>query len=171
MIQTAQRHMIALAIVASALIIGVSLVLAGGPPSHIIRINPPTVYEPFFNVYSQVVAATGQTQVKIAGTVSLDVDRNLIGEGDMALQVATTLENIRLSLEAIGASPSDVVRINIFTLDVDRYLEEGAFLQQAFFGEETPASTLVGVTRLADPRYLVEIQVDAVLRNAITNDG
>lgn len=61
-----------------------------------------------------------------------------------------------------GASPSDVVRINIFTLDVDRYLMEGHQEVVAFFGDDLPVSTLVGVTRLADPRYLVEIQATAV---------
>ncbi len=141
-----------------------SYAAAHGGFAHIVRFDPPDVYMPFNNVYSQVVVATGRTHVHIAGTVSLDEDRNLIGEGDMALQVATTFENVRRSLAAAGATPQDVVRINIFVTDVDAYLWEGTPQQQAFFGEGTvPASTLVGVTRLADPRYLVEIQVDAVL--------
>lgn len=141
-----------------------ALAIAHGHRSHIYRVDPPDVYMPYFNVYSQVVVSDGDgDHVQVAGTVSLDIDRNLVGEGDMEAQVRQTFENVRRSLAAVGARPSDVVRINIFTLDVDRYLQEGAPQQDAFFPNGKPASTLVGVTRLADPRYLVEIQVDAVL--------
>lgn len=151
------------AVLAVVSVIG-SLALAHGHRSHIFRIDPPDVYMPYFNVYSQVVVSDGNGDlVSVAGTVSLDIDRNLVGEGDMEAQVRQTFENVRRSLAAVGARPSDVVRINIFTLDVDRYLQEGAPQQDAFFQNGKPASTLVGVTRLADPRYLVEIQVDAVL--------
>ena len=151
------------AFIAATSIVG-SLALAHGHRSHILRIDPPDVYMPYFNVYSQVVVSDkGGDLVSVAGTVSLDINRNLVGEGDMEEQVRQTFENVRRSLAAVGARPSDVVRINIFTLDVDRYLQEGAPQHDPFFGNTKPASTLVGVTRLADPRYLVEIQVDAVL--------
>ena len=127
------------------------------------RINPPDVYQPFGGFYSQVVVATGSRQVHVAGTVSLDLDRELVAQGDMRGQVAKTMENIGRSLAAAGAEPSDVVRINIFALDVDSYLTEGHQEVVAFFGDTLPTSTLVGVTRLADPRYLVEIQATAVV--------
>jgi 2-iminobutanoate/2-iminopropanoate deaminase len=129
----------------------------------ITRINPPTVYTPYNNVYTQVIEAKGQNHVHVAGTVSLDVNRNLVGEGDMAVQTATVFENLRLSLEAAGATPADVVRINIFTTDVDRFLAEGIASMAAFFGETSPTSTLAGIVRLADPRYLVEIECDALV--------
>lgn len=130
----------------------------------ITRINPSTVYTPYNNVYTQVIKAVGKVHVHVAGTVSLDVDRNLVGEGDMGIQVQTTFENLRLSLEAVDATPADVVRINIFTLDVDQFLQQGIVHMEAFFGSTPPTSTLVGVTRLADPRYLVEIECDAVIK-------
>ncbi len=127
------------------------------------RINPSDVYEPFGGFYTQVVTATGSRQVHVAGTVSLDGDRNLVADGDMRGQVRTTMENIGRSLGAVGAQPQDVVRINIFATDVDSYLAEGHQEVVAFFGDALPTSTLVGVTRLADPRYLVEIQATAVV--------
>lgn len=132
--------------------------------SHIERKNPSDVYPPYNNVYTQVIRAKGTVEVHVAGTVSLDIHRNLVGEGDMRLQTKTTMENIGRSLVAFGAKPSDVVRVNIFTLDVDRYLQEGHQELVAFFGQDTlPTSTLVGCTRLADPRYLVEIEATAIL--------
>jgi enamine deaminase RidA (YjgF/YER057c/UK114 family) len=127
------------------------------------RISPNDVYQPFHNMYSQVIRFRGGTQVEIAGTVSMDADRQLVGEGDMATQVRVTFENVGKSLAAAGAKPSDVTRVNIFTLDVDRFLQEGGSEMMNFFGGTSPVSTLVGVTRLADPRYLVEIEATAVI--------
>lgn len=127
------------------------------------RMNPSNIYQPYEGMYTQVIKAEGTRQVHVAGTVSLDPGRNLAGEGDMATQVRVTMENIGKSLEVAGARPGDVVRINIFTLDVDTYLMEGHAEVMKFFGHELPVSTLVGVTRLADPRYLVEIQATAIL--------
>lgn len=128
------------------------------------RKNPAGIYQPFHNAYAQVVIATGSKQIHVAGTVALDADRNLVGEGDMATQVSKTMDNIQKSLAAAGASLADVVRVNIFSTDVDTYLQQGHIELVKAFGQDTlPASTLVGVTRLADERYLVEIQATAVL--------
>lgn len=127
------------------------------------RKNPDTVYTPYANAYTQVIVATGSKQIHVAGTVGMDTDRNLIGKGDMTKQVKDTIENIELSLQDAHAELSDVVRINIFTTDVDRYLNEGHMALAARFGEALPVSTLVGVTRLAHPDYLVEIQATAVI--------
>lgn len=128
------------------------------------RMNPEDVYQPYMNAYTQVIKATGTTQVHVAGTVSLAPGRKLVGEGDMAAQVRQTVDNIAKSLAKAGATLADVVRVNTFVTDVDRYLQEGHVeLVKAFGAETLPTSTLVGVTRLADPRYLVEIQATAVI--------
>lgn len=127
------------------------------------RINPEGMYRPYRGVYSQLVEATGSTQVHVAGTVPLDPDGEVVGEGDLVAQVREILGHLRTSLEAVGATPSDVVRIEVFTLDVPRYRQEGLPEVVAFFGDDVPASTLVGVTALADSRFLVEIQATAVL--------
>lgn len=131
--------------------------------SRIERINPSGMYQPYRGVYSQVVKALGSVQVHLAGTVPLDADGRVVGKGDLRAQVKEILSNIDRSLSAGGASRSDVVRIEVFTLDVDGYRQEGLPEVVAFFGDALPASTLVGVTRLADPTFLVEIQATAVL--------
>ena len=81
----------------------------------------------------------------------------------MVTQTQVTLENIGKALEAAGATPADVVRINIFTINVDEYRTKAHAETLKFFGDTRPTSTLVGVTRLAQPEYLVEIEVTAVL--------
>ena len=127
------------------------------------HLNPTDVYEPYENVYSQVVRSIGRVQVDVAGTVCLAPGREFVGEDDMAGQARQVFENLRKSLAAAGARVEDVVRINIFTTDVDAYLEHVTPIAKEFWGAKPPASTLVGVTRLADPRYLVEIEATAVI--------
>lgn len=131
---------------------------------------PPTVYErlpdgpPLAGLYSQVVRARGTTQVHVSGTVAGDADGNLVGEDDMAAQVRAAVENVEASLAAADASMSDVVRTRVFTVDVDRYAAEGIEAMTAAFDPEAPpASSLIGVDRLANPDVLVEIEATAVL--------
>ncbi len=127
------------------------------------RINPPDVYQPNRNLYTQVIRATGGTQVHIAGTVPFDRDAKVVGVGDMKAQVAQILDNIEKSLAAAGAARSDVVRIRVYVLDVDRYVAEGAPEVVRFFGDAKPVSTTLGVNRLVHPDWLVEIEATAII--------
>lgn len=127
------------------------------------RINPRDVYEPNRNLYTQVIKATGTTQVHVAGTVPFDRDRNVVGVGDMKAQVVQTLDNIEKSLAAAGAGRSDVVRICVYAVDVDRYIAEGAPEVLRFFGDAKPVSTTFGVNRLVHPDWLVEIEATAII--------
>ena len=127
------------------------------------RLNPTDGYAPNKNIYTQVVKAAGGTQIHIAGIVAWDVDANLVGAGDMKAQVVQIMDNIGKSLAAAGAGPSDVVRINVYTLDIGRYIKEGAPEVIGFFGDTKPASTTVEVARLVHPDWLVEIEATAVI--------
>ena len=79
----------------------------------------------------------------------------------MADQVRATLENVVTVLEAGGMTPADVVKNTIYTTDVDAFLAVFAAEARPILGENLPASTLVGVTRLAYPEMKVEIEVTA----------
>jgi enamine deaminase RidA (YjgF/YER057c/UK114 family) len=59
--------------------------------------------------YSHVVVASGSRLVTTAGAVPLDAEGNLVGSGDLLLQVRQTLENLTLALEAVGARGQDVI--------------------------------------------------------------
>ena len=99
----------------------------------------------------------------MAGTVSFDKDANVVGVGDMKAQTCQILDNLRISLEAAGALPADVVRINVYTLNTDDYVANGAPEVIAFFGDTKPSSTTVQVSRLVHPDWLVEIEATAVI--------
>ncbi|MBK4738803.1 RidA family protein [Noviherbaspirillum pedocola] len=126
------------------------------------RLNPDTLYRAAGDVYSQIVRSEAGTQWHIAGMVPLDRNRQLVGEDDMAAQVRQVMHNVRLALDAVGAGPEHIVRIHIYTTDMDRFMTQGRELLYGFFGDAPPASTLLGVARLADARYLVEVEVTAV---------
>ena len=125
--------------------------------------NPDGMYTPNKGIYSQVVTSTGTTTVHIAGTVPFDEDANVVGVGDMKAQTCQILDNLRISLEAAGALPADVVRINVYTLNTDDYVANGAPEVIAFFGDTKPSSTTVQVSRLVHPDWLVEIEATAVI--------
>ena len=127
------------------------------------RLNPEGMCKPNKNIYSQVVTSTGTKTVHIAGTVPFDEDGNVVGIDDMKLQVQTVLNNIRISLATAGATPADVIRINVYTLNVDDYVNNGAPEVIAFFGDNKPTSTTVQVSRLVHPEWIVEIEATAVI--------
>ena len=83
--------------------------------------------------------------------------------GDMGAQISLALDNLEMVLRQAGLSMSDVMRLNYYTTDVDRFLEFAEVVGKRM-GETgcRAASTLLGVTRLAFPELLVEIEATAV---------
>ena len=122
----------------------------------------PDAYKARNNIYTQVIKSTGTTMIHVAGTVPMDGDGNIPHKG-MKEQTQLVWKNIEISLAEFGAKPSDVVRINQYTTDLNRYLKEGIGEMEKFFGEHKPTSTLVEVKRLVFPEWLIEIEASAVL--------
>ncbi len=107
-------------------------------------------------------AARAGNTLYIAGQVALDGDGNVIGEGDMAAQVRQVLENLTTVLASQDADFSNVVKINIFTTDIDGFLQTSD-IRREYFAGHAPASTLVQIERLARPVFLVEIEAIAIV--------
>jgi enamine deaminase RidA (YjgF/YER057c/UK114 family) len=125
-------------------------------------INPWTWQEQFGFVHGNVVPAGGRT-LYAAGQASTDDDGSPVHAGDMVAQVKQSLDNVERVLTQAGMTLADVVRLNIFTTDIDAFFGAHATLVERFDAAGCkPASTLLGVTRLAFPEMLVEIEVTAV---------
>jgi enamine deaminase RidA (YjgF/YER057c/UK114 family) len=143
-----------------ALTLSLALVL----PMHVFgqalqRINPPGLSTPA--TYSHIVKA-GKT-LYIAGQVGSDASGKIAGE-TMVQQLEQVFKNIEIALKSQGADFSHVARITIYTTDVDAVrAPDAAAVRAKYLGANRPASTLVGVTRLASPEYKVEIETTAVL--------
>ena len=97
----------------------------------------------------------------IAGQVSLDAEGNVVGAGDMRAQLRQVMRNLETVLASAGADFSDVVKVNIFTTDIERFREAGDVYSDYVVGNP-PASTLVQIDRLARPVFLVEIEAIAI---------
>ena len=122
----------------------------------------PERYKARANVYSQVIESTGSRLIHIAGTVPMDA-QNVPQTGGIREQTQLVWKNIGISLDEFGAKPSDVVRINQFTTNMDEYLSNAIDEMEKFFGIHKPTSTLVEVTRLVHPDWKIEIEATAVL--------
>ena len=98
-----------------------------------------------------------------AGQLARDAQGNLVGAGDILAQTRQVFENIKKCLEAVGATFDNVVKINVYLTDIDKQLAAVGKVRQEYFVSEPVPSTTVGVSRLADPDALVEIEAIAIL--------
>jgi len=123
-------------------------------------INPPKLPTP--PGYSQVIRVTGGATYYIAGQVAWDAENNLVGRDDFEAQTRQVLTNLVEALDAVGAGVEDLVKICIYVVDHDTdKLDVIRRVRDEFFGGITPpTSTLLGVSALALPDLMIEI--DAV---------
>jgi enamine deaminase RidA (YjgF/YER057c/UK114 family) len=126
-------------------------------------VNPWSWQDQLGFVQGHAVNGAGRT-IYCAGQTSMDADGNPVHEGDMGAQIAQALENVEAVLREGGARLADVVRLNYYTTDVDAFLaaQEGLVMRLHEAGCQ-PSATLLGVSRLAFPPLLVEIEATAVV--------
>jgi reactive intermediate/imine deaminase len=125
--------------------------------------NPPGVAAPG-GLYSHVARldVAGGTLLFVSGQVALDSEGRLVGRGDVAAQAEQVFANLKAILEANGASFRDVLKMNTYIVDATQLAAVRA-VRARYFGDHRPASTAVGVTRLAQEEFLIEIEVVAAL--------
>ncbi len=109
--------------------------------------------------YSRAVRVGNQLEV--TGTVDVDRQGRLVEKENMYEQTRFILEKIKTVLENAGFTLTDVVRTRIFVTDISRW-EEAGRAHREFFGSVKPATTMVEVSALISPEFLVEIEVSAV---------
>jgi enamine deaminase RidA (YjgF/YER057c/UK114 family) len=123
-------------------------------------VNPPDLHPaPGF---SHVAIATGSTVVHLAGQVALDQQFGIVGGDDLGEQTKAAMRNVQIALAAAGVGWDDVVRRTIYTLHPTEYEAITAAIDEVTGGAEHPAQTIVGVTGLAVPGLLIEIECTAV---------
>ena len=127
-------------------------------PSEIV--NPSGVHEPIGRSYSHARKA-GNT-IYVAGQVALDVEGNLVGKGDIVAQTDQVFTNLQAVLAAAGTSFSDVAKLTTYLTSREDLpgFREG---RQRHFTGDPPANTLVIVSGLASPDFLLEIEAVAVV--------
>ena len=109
--------------------------------------------------YTQVVVANGFAF--IAGQTAFDTEGNVVGVGDFRAQAEQTCRNLKIALDAVGASPQDIVKVTNYIVDRSN-LPLLVEVRKAILGELRPASTLV-IAGLARDELLVEIEAIVAL--------
>jgi reactive intermediate/imine deaminase len=150
---------LSLAAVAAGIALAAALPAAQGG-SVIQRMNPPGLSTP--TGYSHIVSARGGRTIYISGQVAFDAKGQLVGQGDLTAQTRQVFANLDTALKAAGATFNDVVKANYYLLDASQ-VQVIRDVRSNYFTTELPASTLVQVGRLANPDFLVEIEVIAVV--------
>jgi len=127
-------------------------------------VNPDGLYKP--TTYTHVVSVEGGRTVFIAGQVAFNAKGEVVGKGDLRAQATQVYENLRTALAAAGATPADIVKANTYVVNLNpEALNVIREVRSKYFPTQNPpASTLAGVTSLANPDLLIEVEVIAVVK-------
>jgi len=127
-------------------------------------INPPEIFKS--PAFTRIVTVKGPMKlVFIAGQTPSDIDYKAIAPGDYSAQYVKVMENLEVQLKAAGATWDDVVFKRFYVLDIDKFVALSKDPNTPKFGnaDHQPPSTLIGVTRLSRPDFLIEIDLFAVV--------
>ncbi len=127
-------------------------------------INPQGLSKP--TGYTHVITVEGAKKlIFISGQVGFDNRGQLVGPGDLSAQARQAFDNLAVALEAAGAKPDDVTKMNIYVVNLkesDR-TAIGEARNRTFSKERPPASTLIGVTALALAGLMIEVEAIAAI--------
>jgi enamine deaminase RidA (YjgF/YER057c/UK114 family) len=128
----------------------------------IVRSNPPELGSP--PGYSQIVDVTAGRIIFISGQTALDANGNLVGKSDFAAQAAQVFRNLSVALQASGCDAANLVKLTVFLTDMNN-LATYREARNRFFATVTPpaapAVTLVEISKLYGPDFLIEIEAIA----------
>lgn len=128
-------------------------------------INPDSLFPSLPHGFSQIVVATGGKTIYISGQTAWDQNRQIVGGADLAQQTRQALRNIQAAIEAAGGSLADIVALRIYIVDYrpEQANAVGGALREFFPEQRRPASTWIGVSALAVPDFLIEIEATAAI--------
>ncbi|WP_457541668.1 RidA family protein [Streptomyces filamentosus] len=114
--------------------------------------------------FNQGELVSGHTRtLYLSGQTAMNADGRPEHEGDMAAQLALSADNVEAVLGAAGMSLANLVRLDVYTTDVDLLFRHyGVLAARLAAAGVAPATTMLGVTRLAIPGQLVELEGTAV---------
>ena len=128
-------------------------------------LNPKSLFPSLPHGFSQVVIASGRKMVFVSGQTAWDARKNIVGGDSVLEQARQAFRNLEKAMEAAGGTLKDVVALRIYVVDyqAESGTAVGTALREFFSPENPPASTWIGLSALAVPEFLIEIEATAVL--------
>ncbi|WP_394830140.1 RidA family protein [Pendulispora rubella] len=116
--------------------------------------------------FSQAIAvnATGRL-VFISGMTARKPDGTIAGVGNIEVQTRQVCENLKAAVEAAGGRLEDICRVDVYVRNMEHF-EAIHQVRREYFNAPLPASTMVEVTKMVSPDYLIEINAIAVVQGA-----
>lgn len=126
------------------------------------KINP-TPWLQHFQLNHAIEVTGGDRVLYLSGQTSSDPDGSTLHKGDMVAQFAEAWNNLKAAFAEAGMDPQNVIRLNIFTTDMQTFMEKADDLVACWATDGIqPVCTLLGVSALFDPDLMVEIEATAV---------
>lgn len=124
-------------------------------------LNPDGLFKP--STFSQIAVTEGDKVVYISGQTARDPTSKIVAVGDVKGQAEKVFANLRTAIESVGGSMADIAKITTFVVNLqpDDRVWIGELVKKHF--PKPPAHTLVGISALAAPELLIEIEAIAVL--------
>ena len=113
--------------------------------------------------FSQAIAVEAKGKlVFISGMTSRRADGTIAGIGDIEAQTRQVCENIKAAVEAAGGTMDDICRVDVYVRNMEHF-QAIHDVRKQYFKPPLPASTMVEITKMTSPEYLIEINAIAVL--------
>jgi Putative translation initiation inhibitor, yjgF family len=128
-------------------------------------VNPSSLFSSLPHGFSQMVIASGRKMVFISGQTAWDARENIVGGESVLEQARQAFRNLDTAIKAAGGTLKDIVALRIYIVDyqAESGTAVGTALREFFSSGNPPASTWIGVSALAAPEFLIEIEATAVL--------
>jgi enamine deaminase RidA (YjgF/YER057c/UK114 family) len=128
-------------------------------------LNPNNLFSSLPHGFSQVVIASGRKMVFISGQTAWDARKNIVGGDSVLEQARQAFSNLETTMEVAGGTLKDIVALRIYVADyqAESGTAVGTALREFFSAENPSANTWIGVSALAVPEFLIEIEATAVL--------
>ena len=129
------------------------------------HLNPETLFPSLPLGFSQAVVTSNGKTVYLSGQTAWDTNKQIVGGDSLGEQTRQALRNVQLAVEAAGGTLADVVSLRLYVVNPKRgdMNPVGEALREFFPADHPPASTWLGITSLARPEFLIEIEAIAVI--------